>query len=44
VNTNLPLAVRVEIQLADNPNAQPVEIVVPMDAVARTNMVLAATQ
>ena len=39
-NTNLPLAVRVEIQMAGNANAQPVEIVVPIDSVSRTNMVL----
>jgi type II secretion system protein J len=44
VNTNLPLAVRVTIQMAGNANAQPVEIVVPIDSVSRTNMVLAATQ
>ena len=43
VNTNLPLAVRVDIQMAGNPNAQPVEIVVPIDAVSRTNMVLTTT-
>ena len=40
VNTNLPLAVRVEIQMAGNANAQPIEIVVPIDSVSRTNMVL----
>jgi type II secretion system protein J len=44
VNTNLPLAVRVTIQMAGNANAQPVEIVVPIDSVSRTNMVLAAIQ
>jgi type II secretion system protein J len=44
VNTNLPLAVKVEIQMAGNANAQPIEMVVPIDCVARTNMVLAATQ
>jgi type II secretion system protein J len=43
VNTNLPLAVRVDIQMAGNAKAQPVEIVVPIDAVSRTNMVLATT-
>jgi len=42
-NTNLPQAVRVVIHLAGNGNAQPVEIVVPIDSVARTNMVLAVT-
>jgi type II secretion system protein J len=41
-NTNLPVAVRVEIQMAGNAAAQPVEIVVPIDAVARTNAVLAS--
>jgi hypothetical protein len=40
----LPLAVRVTIQMTGNANAQPVEIVVPIDSVSRTNMVLAATQ
>lgn len=42
-DTNLPLAVRVDIQMAGNAAAQPVEIVVPIDAVARTNAVLTAT-
>ncbi|HEY5040588.1 MAG TPA: type II secretion system protein GspJ [Verrucomicrobiae bacterium] len=32
INTNLPMAVRVDIQMAGNPNAQPVEIIVPIDA------------
>jgi len=41
--TNLPLAVRVDIQLAGPIGQSPVEIVVPIDAVARTNMVPAAT-
>jgi hypothetical protein len=41
VNTNLPLAVKVDIQMTGNAQAQPVEIVVPIDAVARTNMVFA---
>ena len=44
VNTNLPLAVKVEIQMAGNANAQPIEMVVPIDSLSRTNMVLAATQ
>ncbi len=44
VSTNLPLAVKVEIQMAGNADAQPVEIVVPIDSQSRTNMVLAATQ
>jgi type II secretion system protein J len=43
VNTNLPLAVRVEIQMAGNPNSQPVEIVVPIDSVTRTNAVLVSS-
>ena len=38
VNTNLPHAVKVDIQMA-GANSQPVEIVVPLDAVVRTNMV-----
>ena len=43
--TNLPLAVRVEIQLKDeNKNlTDPIQLVVPIDAVARTNMVLASS-
>ena len=38
-NTNLPVAVRVRIQLASNtgPGAQPVEIVVPINTQSRTN-------
>jgi type II secretion system protein J len=40
VNTNLPLAVKVDIQMAGRMDAQPVEIVVPIDCVARTNAVL----
>jgi len=45
VNTNLPLAVRVQIQMAgnNNLNADPIQIVVPIDAVARTNAVLTTT-
>jgi type II secretion system protein J len=38
--TNLPLAVRVDIQMAGNAAAAPIELVVPIDAVARTNAVL----
>lgn len=37
VNTNLPLAVRVEIKLAGNPLNEPIQLVVPIDVVARTN-------
>ncbi len=40
VNTNLPLAVRVDIQMSGNNNAQPIEMVVPIDSQSRTNMVL----
>lgn len=40
VNTNLPLAVKVDIQMAGDPNLAPVEIVVPLDCIARTNMIL----
>ena len=43
VNTNLPLAVKVDIQMAGDANTGPVEMVVPIDAVARTNMVFAST-
>jgi type II secretion system protein J len=43
VNTNLPLAVRVDIQMSGNNNAAPVEILVPIDSQSRTNMVLTAT-
>ena len=42
-STNLPSAVRVVIQMSGNPNAQPVQIVVPIDTVARTNAVLSGT-
>jgi type II secretion system protein J len=46
MNTNLPLAVRVEIQMAgnNNANAEPIQIVVPVDSVMRTNMVLTSNQ
>jgi type II secretion system protein J len=45
VNTNLPLAVRVEILMAgQNKNlTDPIQLVVPIDVVARTNMVLTST-
>ena len=41
VNTNLPVAVRVRIQLAGNNAAptQPIEILVPIDSLSRTNMI-----
>lgn len=46
VNTNLPLAVRVDIQMTGNSgaSAQPIEIIVPIDSRSRTNAVLTATQ
>ena len=43
VNTNLPLAVRVDIQMSGNNNAQPIEILVPIDSLSRTNMVLTSS-
>jgi hypothetical protein len=45
VNTNLPLAVKVEIQMAAQNKipGEPIQLVVPIDAVARTNMVFAST-
>jgi type II secretion system protein J len=43
VDTNLPQGVRVDIQMAGNAAAQPIELVVPIDATARTNMVLSTT-
>ena len=42
VYTNLPSAVRVTIQMSDNVNSQPVEIVVPIDSQSPTNAVLAS--
>jgi type II secretion system protein J len=42
INTNLPLAVKVDIQMAGRADSGPVEIVVPIDSVARTNAVLAS--
>jgi type II secretion system protein J len=44
VNTNLPLAVRVEIQLAGGNANEPIQLVVPIDSVSRTNRVLSSTQ
>jgi len=42
--TNLPVAVRVAIQLAGaDKTTEPIQLVVPIDAVARTNMVLSAS-
>jgi hypothetical protein len=43
INTNLPLAVRVDIQMAGANANEPIELVVPIDAVSRTNMVLTST-
>ncbi len=40
--TNLPIAVKVDIQMAGGPGSQPVEFIVPMDSVARTNAILGA--
>jgi type II secretion system protein J len=40
VNTNLPLAVRVQIQMAGGNANEPIQLVVPIDAVARTNRVI----
>lgn len=42
-NTNLPVAVRVDIQPAGNQLA-PIEIIVPIDVQARTNMVFTTTE
>jgi type II secretion system protein J len=42
-NTNLPVAVRVNIQMSGNNNSDPIEIVVPIDSQVRTNVVLTAT-
>ena len=44
INTNLPLAVKVEIKLAGDSNAklEPIQLVVPIDSVARTNMILSS--
>jgi type II secretion system protein J len=46
VNTNLPLAVRVDIQMVghnNNDTLAPIELVVPIDSQARTNTVLTTT-
>jgi type II secretion system protein J len=44
VNTNLPTAIRVQIQMArNNPTEEPITLIVPIDSVARTNMVLTTT-
>ena len=43
VNTNLPTAVKVEIQMAGGAQSQPIELIVPLDAVTRSNMVFTTT-
>jgi hypothetical protein len=43
VNTNLPLAVRVEIQMAGGNANEPIQLVVPIDSVSRTNAVLTSS-
>jgi hypothetical protein len=43
INTNLPLAVRVDIQMAGRSDLGPIEILVPVDSQSRTNMVLTAS-
>ena len=40
INTNLPVAVRVDILMAGRSDLQPIEIVVPIDSQTRTNAVL----
>ena len=45
MNTNLPVAVRVDIQMAGNGSAttEPIEMLVPIDSQSRTNAVLNTT-
>ncbi|HUC86487.1 MAG TPA: type II secretion system protein GspJ [Candidatus Acidoferrales bacterium] len=43
IYTNLPAAVRVDIQMAGRADMKPIEIVVPIDSQPRTNMVLTTT-
>ncbi|HEY1661039.1 MAG TPA: type II secretion system protein GspJ [Verrucomicrobiae bacterium] len=43
LNTNLPTAVKVDIQFAGNNNTSPIEIVVPVDSVSRTNRTATTT-
>jgi type II secretion system protein J len=40
INTNLPLAVRVRIQMAGGDANEPIQLVVPIDSVSRTNRVI----
>jgi len=42
IYTNLPLAVKVDIQMAGRSDSGPIEIVVPIDTQSRTNTVLAS--
>jgi type II secretion system protein J len=41
--TNLPLAVRVQIQMSADKDASPIEILVPIDSQSRTNYVMTTT-
>jgi len=42
--TNLPVAVRVQIQMAGaDKTTEPIQLVVPIDSLTRTNMVLTST-
>jgi type II secretion system protein J len=43
LNTNLPVAVRVDIQMAGQQGLGPIELVVPIDSLSRTNAVLTST-
>ena len=43
-STNLPQAVRVDIQMAGGPLSQPVELLVPLGVQSLTNMVLTSSQ
>lgn len=43
IYTNLPVAVRAEIKMAGRSDLAPIEIVVPLDAQPRTNMVFTTT-
>ena len=43
VNTNLPLAVRVEIQPAGNSQTAPIDLIVPIDSQSRSNATLNTT-
>jgi type II secretion system protein J len=43
IYTNLPLAVRVDIQMAGRSDLQPIEIIVPIDSQSRTNAVFTSS-